>query len=197
MVLQIGQRQGLYSRLRVAELAALTASTKVLRGPLRAKLLNRVYTRSTGGFSQAEIGDVIAELVPLALARMKQPVLEQLKAHQAAGLPLVLVSAGLHAAIAELGAALGGRGEGTRVVIEHGRYLPEVLGAVCQGAGKAERARAVLAEQGYDAAASYAYGDTATDIPFLELFGHATAVDPDAGLAAAAQAHGWPIMRTQ
>jgi hypothetical protein len=30
----------------------------------------------------------------------------------------------------------------------------------------------VLAECGWDAAAGYAYGDTAGDVPFLELFGH-------------------------
>jgi HAD superfamily hydrolase (TIGR01490 family) len=196
MVLEIGRRHGLYTRAQVAELAALTAATKVLRGPLRRALLDRVYARSTGGYSVADIDRVIADLVPLATSRLKQPVLDQLREHQAAGRPLVLVSAGLHEAVVALGGALGGQGEGTRMHRADGRFLPAVDGPVCQGPGKAERARAVLDARGYDAAASFAFGDTASDIPFLELFGHPCAVDPDRRLAAVATERGWPIVRT-
>ena len=65
---------------------------------------------------------------------------------------------------------------------------------MCRGAGKAERARAVLAELGCDPQQCYAYGDTASDLPFLELFGRPHAVDPDAGLAVEARRRGWPII---
>ena len=50
-------------------------------------------------------------------------------------------------------------------------------------------------EMGYDPAECYAYGDTGNDIPFLALFGHPHAVDPDNELAAEAQRRGWPIIR--
>ena len=61
--------------------------------------------------------------------------------------------------------------------------------------GKAERARAICAEMGYDPAECYAYGDTDNDIPFLSLFGHPHAIDPDDELAAEARRRGWPIIR--
>ncbi len=54
----------------------------------------------------------------------------------------------------------------------------------------------MLAELDVDPAISYAYGDTASDIPFLTLFGHPCAVDPDAELAAEATRRGWQILRT-
>ncbi len=49
---------------------------------------------------------------------------------------------------------------------------------------------------GWDAASSYAYGDTASDIPYLALFGHPAAVDPDRRLAAEAERRGWPIIQS-
>lgn len=56
---------------------------------------------------------------------------------------------------------------------------------------------AIARELGCDPANCYAYGDTATDIPFLEAFGHARAVDPDEGLEAEAKKRGWEIIRSE
>jgi phosphoserine phosphatase len=42
--------------------------------------------------------------------------------------------------------------------------------------------------------ASYAYADSLTDVPVLELVGHPVAVYPDEGLAALAWQKGWPIL---
>ncbi len=133
-------------------------------------------------------------LVPALTTRFKAGTWRLLQAHQAAGLALVFISGGLHEGIARLARELGAQGEGTKVRQRNGRYTGSVDGAVCQGAGKAERARAVLAAHGYDPAQCYAYGDTASDIPFLELFGHPHAVDPDPRLAAEARRRGWPII---
>jgi len=42
-------------------------------------------------------------------------------------------------------------------------------------------------EEGIDLAASYAYSDSITDLPMLELVGHPVAVNPDRELAACAR----------
>jgi phosphoserine phosphatase len=47
---------------------------------------------------------------------------------------------------------------------------------------------------GYNPAESYAYGDTSSDIPFLELFGQPHVVDPDQRLASEAKLRGWPVI---
>ena len=52
-----------------------------------------------------------------------------------------------------------------------------------------------LAEvRGYDLERSYAYSDSVTDVPMLEVVGHAHAVNPDKELRKVAAANGWPIL---
>ena len=52
----------------------------------------------------------------------------------------------------------------------------------------------LAAREGYDLARSYAYSDTAEDLPMLHLVGHATAVNPDRALRKEAAAQGWPVL---
>jgi hypothetical protein len=48
--------------------------------------------------------------------------------------------------------------------------------------------------EGYDMAVSYAYSDSASDLPMLEAVGHPVAVNPDGALATIAHDRGWPIV---
>jgi phosphoserine phosphatase len=52
-----------------------------------------------------------------------------------------------------------------------------------------DRARAL----GVDLAASYAYGDSLSDLPMLEEVGTPVAVNPDSALRALARKRGWAI----
>ena len=70
---------------------------------------------STAGLSEAEAARVLDAFLPAARARLKPAMVARLEAHQAAGLPLVLLSGGMHEAIARLAAGMNARGEGTRV----------------------------------------------------------------------------------
>ncbi len=73
-----------------------------------------------------------------------------------------------------------------------GKYTGQIA-QYAYGPGKAV-AMAELAERdGIDLAASYAYSDSATDIPMLELVGHPVAVNPDAELEKHAKEKGWEI----
>ena len=70
---------------------------------------------------------------------------------------------------------------GTRMhVDEQGRYSGLIDGHNCRGVEKTLRIAEVLAAKGdmVDYATSYAYGDTAGDIPMLMLCAHKTAVNP-------------------
>ena len=57
---------------------------------------------STAGLSEAEAAQVLDAFLPAARARLKPAMVARLEAHQAAGLPLVLLSGGMHEAIARL-----------------------------------------------------------------------------------------------
>ncbi len=61
-------------------------------------------------------------------------------------------------------------------------------------AGKVERLRDWLAEQGGNLKGSYFYSDSHNDIPLLEHVERPVAVDPDDPLARHARARGWPVI---
>lgn len=63
------------------------------------------------------------------------------------------------------------------------------------GPGKAEAIEELARADGVDLAASYAYSDSATDIPMLETVGHPVAVNPDADLRKIATERGWEIRK--
>jgi phosphoserine phosphatase len=80
----------------------------------------------------------------------------------------------------------------TRAKTEDGKYTGE-LEFYCYGANKATAIREVAEEQGIDLAASYAYSDSATDLPMLEAVGHPVAVNPDRDLRREAEKRGWQV----
>ena len=52
----------------------------------------------------------------------------------------------------------------------------------------------LAALRGIDLEASYAYSDSETDVPMLEVVGNPYAVNPDRVLARIAHERGWPIL---
>jgi HAD superfamily hydrolase (TIGR01490 family) len=74
-----------------------------------------------------------------------------------------------------------------------GRYTGD-LEFYAYGADKAEEIQRIAAADGINLAASYAYSDSATDLPLLEVVGHPTAVNPDKELRRHAEDHGWPVL---
>ena len=194
IALAVGRANHLFSASKRLQISTLERIGRL--GPRKLERALQLYAllRATSGMRSVDAERWVSALAPALSARFKPGAWRLLQAHQAAGLPLVLISGGLHEGIVRLATELGAHGEGTKVRQRNGRYTGRVDGQLCQGAGKAERARAVLAAHGYDPAQCYAYGDSASDIPFLELFGHPHAVDPDPRLAAEARRRGWPIV---
>ena len=52
----------------------------------------------------------------------------------------------------------------------------------------------LAARDGLDLAASTAYSDSHTDLPFLETVGHPVVVNPDRALRRVAAERGWPVL---
>lgn len=194
IALAVGRNIRLFPPIKLVQIAVLEGIGSV--GPAKVERILQLYAllRATAGMRPQAVEQWVDALAPALTARLKRGTWRRLQSHQAAGLPLVLVSGGLHQGIVRLATELGARGEGTKVRMRDGRFGAKVDGKVCQGIGKAERVRAILDEAGYDASQSYAYGDTSSDIPFLELFGYPHAVDPDPQLAEEARKRGWPII---
>ena len=64
---------------------------------------------------------------------------------------------------------------------------------LCYGAGKLERAKALLNALGARLDQVAFYTDSITDLPLLEAVGHPIAVNPDARLRRVARQRGWLI----
>ena len=78
-------------------------------------------------------------------------------------------------------------------VDDEGKFTGE-LEFFAQGENKARAIIELAAARGIELAGSYAYSDSATDVPMLEAVGHPYAVNPDRSLARVARERSWPIL---
>jgi HAD superfamily hydrolase (TIGR01490 family) len=84
---------------------------------------------------------------------------------------------------------------GTIVGHKEGLLTGELVGDPLHGQAKSKAAEKLAKERGISLKGSYAYSDSANDLPLLSLVGHAVAVNPDSTLKRHAEAAGWEIMR--
>ena len=149
----------------------------------------------TKGWEQAKVRAIVEE----ALEDVVEPIvydeaLELIAEHREAGRRVFIVSASPEEIVAPLSRYLGVDAYlATRSTIDdEGRYAGTTE-FYCYGPNKAEAMRSIARNADIDLLGSYAYSDSATDLPMLECVGHAVAVNPDRELARAAQEHGWEV----
>jgi len=137
--------------------------------------------------------DVLARILPRVYPRMLALAHE----HQDAGRRAFIVTAAsqeLADMLARVLALDGAVGSGVSEVVD-GVYTGRPAGPFVYGAGKAAALRALAAREGIDLRRSWAYSDSASDLPMLEAVGHPVAVNPDARLAHVAAQRGWEVIR--
>jgi HAD superfamily hydrolase (TIGR01490 family) len=125
--------------------------------------------------------DVLVGLLP----RIYPQMLEEVYAHQDAGRPTFIVSAAGDELVRLLARILnmdGGIGTPYEIAAD-GRFTGELGGPFMYGPGKVEAMRRFADEHGIDLEASWAYSDSASDLPMLRAVGNPVAVNPDDELA--------------
>jgi len=143
--------------------------------------------------------DDLRTLVATAMEPVLKPLVYQeplhlVTRHRERGEPVYIVSATLQEIVEELARELGFDGAiGSTCEIVDGVYTGRSLRAA-HGEGKAAAIRELAAEIELDLAASTAYSDSHTDLPFLEAVGNPVVVNPDRELRRIAAARGWPIL---
>jgi HAD superfamily hydrolase (TIGR01490 family) len=143
--------------------------------------------------------DDLRNLVSTAMDPILKPLVYQeplrlVTEHRERGEPAYIVSATLQEIVEELGRELGFDGAiGSTCEIVDGVYTGRSLRGA-HGEGKAAAIRELAAEDGLDLAASTAYSDSHTDLPFLEAVGNPVAVNPDRELRRIALERHWPIL---
>ena len=120
--------------------------------------------------------------------------IDAIRWHQAQGHVVAIVSGATKFVVKPVAEALGIRHYlYTRLEVEHGRFTGRVIDPICFEEGKIYWLQQFIDERGVDLAKSWFYTDSITDLPLLDLVGHAVAVNPDPFLFRAARRRGWPI----
>jgi HAD superfamily hydrolase (TIGR01490 family) len=149
------------------------------------------------GVSERQIKRMVPEMLAGILPRIYPQMVEEVRAHQDEGRPTFIVSAagdGIVALLAEVLDMEGGIG--TRYEVDsEGRYTGLLDGGLTYGEGKVAPMRRFADEHDIDLESSYAYSDSVSDLPMLELVGNVVAVNPDAELTRIARERGWRVMR--
>ncbi|MBL8775993.1 MAG: HAD-IB family hydrolase [Acidimicrobiales bacterium] len=188
------QRAGLLSRwLVVRALYGQLVYLYLGADEARMAKMREAVLRVTKGWDQQVISDLVRE----TLAEVIDPIvygeaLDLIRDHRAAGRRVYIISASPEEIVQPLTEYLGAdQAIATRAAIDdEGRYSGDVE-FYSYGPFKAEAMEAEAERLGIDLAASFAYSDSATDIPMLEAVGHPVAVNPDRALARYAEEQGW------
>jgi len=186
------RKRGIISRRMMVEAAAWQvlfmlrgASHEAVR---RAAVDGLVLLR---GRTPEEMRELVAEsmervLRPLVYAEPVQLV----RRHRERGDAVYIVSATLQEIAEAIADDLGFDGAlGTLCEVRDGLYTGKAIRAL-----HAENKARCIGELGFDLAASTAYSDSHTDLPFLEAVGHPVAANPDRKLRRIAVARGWPVL---
>lgn len=157
--------------------------------------MRRYMSDLVTGWEVAKVREIVAETIDVIIdPAVYDEAVALIEEHRAAGRDIVIISSSGTEVVEPIGERLGvDVAIGTQLVVEDGRYTGEIL-FYAYGEGKAQAMRDLAEERGYDLAVSYAYTDSVTDLPMLDIVGHPTAVNPDAELRRVATEQGWPIV---
>ncbi|GAB3245200.1 HAD family hydrolase [Nocardioides dilutus] len=147
------------------------------------------------GWDVATVREIVADTLQTVVDPLVyDEAVGLIEEHKAAGRDVVIVSTSGTEVVEPIGAMLGADiVVASRLEVVDGKYT----GQIEYYAYAEEKARAIveLAElRGYDLDECYAYSDSVTDVPMLEVVGHAHVVNPDKELRRVAVAKGWPVL---
>jgi HAD superfamily hydrolase (TIGR01490 family) len=143
--------------------------------------------------------ETVNQIVADALHNIVEPLVyeeavELIEEHHAAGRDVIIVSTSGSEVVEPIGLMLGAdKVIATRMEVVDGQYTGNIT-FYAYADNKATAIRDLARERGYDLAGSYAYSDSATDVPMLEAVGHPHAVNPDRDLRRVAREREWPVL---
>jgi HAD superfamily hydrolase (TIGR01490 family) len=119
---------------------------------------------------------------------------ELIEGHLAQGHDVVVVSASGEEIVTPIAAMVGAtHSMATKMAVADDRYTG-AIDFYCYGENKAVAIRELARANGYDLTHCYAYSDSITDLPMLEVVGCPAAVNPNRALRRVAERRGWPVL---
>jgi HAD superfamily hydrolase (TIGR01490 family) len=189
-------REGLISKRTIARgIYAQLVYMLVGADEQKMERMREAMLALTKGWDHERVREIVREtlddvITPVIYAE----ALELIEEHRNAGRKTVIISSSPIETVEAIGAHLGVDDViATRArVDEEGKYTGELL-FYAYGPHKAEAIREMAVREGIDLASSYAYSDSITDLPMLELVGNPVVVNPDRELARVAREREWDV----
>ena len=150
----------------------------------------------TKGWDHDEVRALVAETINDVIEPLiYDEALELIDYHLAEGDEVWLVSMAPAEIVDPFAELLGITGSiSSRAEIDdEGKFTGNML-FFAQGENKAVAVRELCEQRGIDLADCYTYSDSETDVPMLQVVGHAFAVNPDRQLSKIAHDEAWPIL---
>lgn len=150
------------------------------------------------GHRAADVEALGEHFIDELVASIKPAMRDVLDQHGCAGEDRIVISASPTEIVSRVAQAAGlESGVGTTAARDaDGVYTGDLAGPFCYAQGKVEVMRSLADERGYDLDVCFAYSDSASDLPMLEVVGHPVAVNPEPELREIAARRGWPIVET-
>jgi HAD superfamily hydrolase (TIGR01490 family) len=177
-----------WANLRFRLSGASDESTHALRDRI-SRSLQGVRVRDMERLGAPVLAGVLPRIYPQVLAIAHE--------HQDAGRQVFITTAAsqeLADILAQVLVLDGGVGSQFSAVND-GVYTGEPTGLFIYGPEKAQAIERLAAERAFDLGESYAYSDSASDLPMLRLVGHPVVVNPDRSLLRVAREEGWQVLR--
>jgi fatty acyl-CoA reductase len=153
----------------------------------------RAFLRRYEGANEAELSDLVDDALGQALLQRIMPeAIRQIRRHRLAGHQTVLITGSLEVTSQPL-AELFDEVVASRMHARDGIFTGYLEAPPIVGEARAAWLRHHAHKVGLDLAGCYAYGDSYSDRPLLELVGHPAVVNPDPALYAHARRMRWPI----
>ena len=190
-------REGLVTRRVLAR--GLWGQVLFARFGARAPTLERIRRRTlalTAGWEQERVKRVVADTLQQVIGPITyKEAVDLIEEHKQAGRRVYIVSAAPEEIVEPLARYLGAEEAiATQAAVSGGRYTGQLL-RYTYGPQKAAIIRQIAERDSLDLDESWAYSDSATDLPMLEVVRHPVAVNPDRALRRIAQMRGWPVLR--
>jgi HAD superfamily hydrolase (TIGR01490 family) len=149
----------------------------------------------TKGWEAERIRRLVRETMEEVIAPLAyQEALDLIAYHRRAGRDVWIISSSGEEIVEPFAEFLGIRDViATRSGVDDSGCYDGTLEFYAYAGAKATAIRQTAEARGYDLSRCYAYSDSITDLPMLAAVGHATAVNPDRELRAAAVAMDWDV----
>ena len=160
----------------------------------RGAFLRTIYRRYEGADLE-ELNRLVDEsLAEHVLERLSAAAVRRIREHKAAGHTTILITGAVRPLTRPLEPLFDKIVAAELAVNDHGRCTGFLDGPPLVGESRAAWIKHYARTEGIDLQASYAYADSHSDLPMLQVVGNPVAVSPDVPLFRAARASRWQIV---